>query len=369
MLGYIDNFDFREMEPMRYYAHPKSYKGDPKEEARKRVFSGEWMGARKMDGYFSKFVKDEDGNMMLLSRSRGVSGDFANKLNHVPQLQNFFESLPIGTCVLGEIYFPMHEGSSEVTKVMGALTDKAIVRQKDDKLHFYIFDVLAWNGKSLMDSPAKVRMSYMYYIDNIIRDNRYIYASTAKYFWGQELWNMIADTLAAGGEGGVILNENGLYQPGKRSTKISLKIKKELEDTIDCFFTGRYTKPARTYTGKEIKTWEYWLDTKTNEFKKGNFYKEFTKGAQYEPVTKSFFYGMAGSLEIAVYNNDKIHPIGFLSGLTEEIKSNPDTYAGRVIEVSAMQLTDDKMLRHPKFVRFRDDKDKSECQWRQIEEM
>ena len=78
---------------------------------------------------------------------------------------------------------------------------------------------------------------------------------------------------------------------------------------------------------------------------------------------------MAGSLEIAVYNNGKIHPIGFLSGLTEEIKSHPESYAGRVIEVSAMQLTDDKMLRHPKFVRFRDDKDKSECLWRQIEEI
>ena len=68
MFGYIDNYNFKELEPMRYYSHPKSYKGDPKEEAKKRIFSEEWLGARKMDGAFAKFIKDEDGNMMLLSK-------------------------------------------------------------------------------------------------------------------------------------------------------------------------------------------------------------------------------------------------------------------------------------------------------------
>ena len=42
MFGYIDNYNFKEMEVMRYYSHPKSYKGDPKEEAKNENID-EWV--------------------------------------------------------------------------------------------------------------------------------------------------------------------------------------------------------------------------------------------------------------------------------------------------------------------------------------
>lgn len=366
MFGYIDNYNFKEMEAMRYYSHPKSYKGDPKEEAKKRIFSEEWLGARKMDGAFAKFVKDEDGNMMLLSRSRNVNGEFPNKIDHVPHLFNFFNSLPNGTCLLGEIYFPSHEGSNEVTKIMGCITDKAIERQKNDPLHYYIFDVLAFDNISFMPFRAEDRFNYI----NEIK-NKYNYKNIefANYYKGLELWNMIQETLASGGEGGVIIHKDSKYQPGKRSTKVSLKIKKELQDTIDCFFTGRISSPARDYTGKDIENWKYWENIRTGELINAPMFNEYYKGESYEPVTKSYYMGMAGSLEIGVYQNNKIKPIGYLSGLSEEIKMNYDKYKMRVIEVTAMQLTDDKMLRHPKFVRFRDDKQPQDCLWEQIEQL
>ena len=366
MFGYIDNYNFKEMEAMRYYSHPKSYKGDPKEEAKKRIFSEEWLGARKMDGVFAKFIKDEDGNMMLLSRSRNVNGEFPNKIDHVPHLFDFFNSLPNGTCLLGEIYFPSHEGSNEVTKIMGCITDKAIERQKNDPLHYYIFDILAFDNVSFMPFRAEDRFNYI----NEIK-NKYNYKNIefANYYKGLELWNMIQETLASGGEGGVIIHKDSKYQPGKRSTKVSLKIKKELQDTIDCFFTGRISSPARDYTGKDIENWKYWENIRTGKLINAPMFNEYYKGEPYEPVTKSYYMGMAGSLEIGVYQNNKIKPIGYLSGLSEEIKMNYDKYKMRVIEVTAMQLTDDKMLRHPKFIRFRDDKQPQECLWEQIEQL
>ena len=366
MFGYIDNYNFKEMEAMRYYSHPKSYKGDPKEEAKKRIFSEEWLGARKMDGAFAKFIKDEDGNMMLLSRSRNVNGEFPNKIDHVPHLFDFFNSLPNGTCLLGEIYFPSHEGSNEVTKIMGCITDKAIERQKNDPLHYYIFDILAFDNVSFMPFRAEDRFNYI----NEIK-NKYNYKNIefANYYKGLELWNIIQETLASGGEGGVIIHKDSKYQPGKRSTKVSLKIKKELQDTIDCFFTGRISSPARDYTGKDIENWKYWENIRTGKLINAPMFNEYYKGESYEPVTKSYYMGMAGSLEIGVYQNNKIKPIGYLSGLSEEIKMNYDKYKMRVIEVTAMQLTDDKMLRHPKFVRFRDDKQPQDCLWEQIEQL
>lgn len=364
MEGYIDNYNFKELEAMKYYS-PKA--GDPKapDEARSRIFSGEWIGARKMDGYFSKFVKDEDGNMFLLSRSRGVDGTFGEKYDKVPHLHSFFESLPNGSCILGELYFPTHEGSNEVTKVLGSLTPKAIARQKDDPIHLYIFDILAFGGTSLMSCPIIERVTSLYRMSEDYNDT---YIEYAYYEEGEELWNTLQDILASGGEGIVITNKNALYTPGARSKKATLKIKKELSDTIDCFFTGRAAAPTREYNGNSIETWQYWINNLTDErLPEGNhYYEAFHEGNPYMAVTKPYYYHWAGSLEIGVLDGDNVHSLGYISGLPDEIKANYKDHIHDVVEVGAMQWTDDRLLRHGRIVSYRDDKNWTECLISQI---
>ena len=133
----IDNVNFYELETQKYWSFPKSYKKDSKAETKNMIFSGDYIGARKMDGAFYKFIKDEDGNMGLFGRSKSVTGVYLNKINWVPQLQSFFDALPNGTCLLGEIYFPDKEGSSNVTTIMGCLEEKARERQHKNGYLYY----------------------------------------------------------------------------------------------------------------------------------------------------------------------------------------------------------------------------------------
>ena len=365
----IDGIDFQNVEAEKYWSFPKSFKGDPKEETRNMIFSGNYMGARKMDGAYYRFIKDMDGNMRLQGRSKSVSGEYLDKLDHVPHLLPYFESLPNGTCLLGEIYFPNNEGSSNVTTIMGCLAPKAIERQqKGDKLHYYIFDVWAYDGTSYMNKTIEDRIYelneiYNNWADdgNHERPNAITQIDFATYYEGEALWEQLQKILAAGGEGIVMTKKGTVPSPGKRTARKTLKVKKELSENIDCFFTGRGTKPTRLYSGKEIQTWKYWENMRTGNKVEGEFYKDYAAGALYEPVTKPYFYGWAGSLEIAVLKHGMVYPIGFLSGLTDEIKADPSAQRMKCIEVTAMEILPTGGIRHAKLERFRPDLAPIDC--------
>lgn len=381
MYGYIDGFDFGEMEAMKYYAPASSWSDQKKKDhAHSCIFSGDWLGAEKKDGYFAKLIKDEDGNIILYSRSRGVNGKFADKHEWVPHLNPFFGALPNGTCLLGELYFPSKPGSRNVTTIMGCLKEKAIERQtKGERLHLYVFDCLAWGGTSWLTQRAADRFAWV----SAFAHDDFPYASWAKYKSGKELWAMLQETLARGDEGVVITHKDGKYEPGKRPSKTTLKIKKELKQTIDCFFTGVGSAPTKEYTGKEIETWTYWENLRTGEKINGECFRDYMEGAAITPITKSYFHGWCGSLEIGVlrhkvgskckingivYEDTDVFPIGWLSGLTEEMKANPEKYAFQPIEVTAMEWDGfNHTLRHGKMVGWRKDLNIKDCTLEKID--
>lgn len=361
----IDGINFKELDCERYWTFPKSFKGDPKEETRNMIFSGNYIGARKMDGAYYRFIKDMNGNMRLQGRSRSVSGEYLDKLDHVPQLMNFFNWLPNGTCLIGEIYFPNNEGSSNVTKIMGCLTDKAIDRQeKGDKLFYYVFDVYAYDGRSYLQASIENRVELMRGLSlTWMASNEITFTIFAQYYEGKELWTQLQTILANGGEGIVMTKKGTVPSPGKRTARKTLKVKKELQDNIDCFFTGNASMPTRLYSGKEIETWKYWEDLRTGDKLEGELYKDYKNGAVIEPVTKPYFHGWAGSLEIGVLKNGVIVPIGFLSGLNDEIKANYKDYANQCIEVAAMEVLPTGGIRHGKMMKFRPDLNVEDCTW------
>lgn len=363
--------NFHELPVQKYWNFPASFKGDKAAETKNMIFSGEYVGSRKMDGAFYKFWKDENGNMELLGRSKSVNGDYLNKIGHVPHLHEFFESIPNGTCLIGELYFPEKEGSSNVTTIMGCLEQKARDRQeKGMKLHYYVFDVLALNNHSFLKKNIEDRIEILQLLsenrgEEVASNGLDEYVEFANYYEGRELWNELQEVLAKGGEGVVITKKGTCYQPGKRPARQTLKVKKELQETIDVVVLGA-NAPTRVYTGKEIENWRLWENLQTNEKIEGLFYKDYSDGAPIEPVTKNYWHNWAGSLIIGVRKNDKLVPIGSLSGMTEEVLENWQNYKGAVAEITAMEVLETGGLRHPRFVKWRPDLRASDTDWNRI---
>ena len=91
-------------------------------------------------------------------------------------------------------------------------------------------------------------------------------------------------------------------------------------------------------------------------------------GAPIIPVTKNWYNGWAGSLKIGVYRDGKVVQIGNLSGMKDEVLMNWKNYIGKVAEIVAMEImdTEQKGLRHTRFLNWRPDKDPKDCQYEDI---
>ena len=364
----INNINFHELENQKYWSFPSSTKENIKNKVKEYILSGAYIGSRKMDGALYKFIKNDDGTMELLGRNKSVNGDYLNKIDWVPHLHNFFNALPNGTCILGELYFPNNEGSSNVTKIIGCLKDKAIKRQNDgDKLHYYIFDILAYDGEILYTQPIEDRILYLYNVNLIANALPAIEIDVANYYEGESLWDKLQKILYTGGEGIVITKKGTCYQPGKRPARQTIKVKKEIQDTLDVIIIGA-KKPTRNYNGNNLSSWKYWENIITDEKINKELYEEYSNGAPVEPVTKAYFYDYPTSFEIGVYKGENLVRIGSVSGIQEIILKNWKQYIGKVCEISCMEIMNEtKGLRHPKFIQIREDKDKKDTtKWEDI---
>jgi len=373
MKGYVNGIDWVNAEPMKYWSFTA---GTPEEkrrtETRNMIFSGDYYGALKVDGYYERLIKDEDGNCFMVARSKNVKGEATEKLAWVPQIHDFMESLPNGTVFLSECWLPGNEGSQKITSLLGCLKDRCILRQeKDQKLNFYIFDVMCYNGEDYTKTPFLERIEMLHAISHALQPHDYV--QYAQYYHGEELWDKLQSALADGREGMVIMKKDAPVYFKRTPARVSLKIKKELKESIDCFFTGRAAAPSKDYNGKEIETWQYWINSMTDErLPLGNHYFDaFMNGKPYIPVTKPYYNGWAGSLEIAVLKDGEEYPIGYISGLPDEVKKNYKTMRYQVVEIGAMQLTEDGRLRHGKILSFRSPEDKiwSDCTYDQIKNL
>ena len=370
----IDGIDFYQLEAMKYFSPSTSWSPEKKKEnAMQKIFSGDWYGAQKRDGIFVMVGKNLDNEIFLRPRAKNTKGEFVNKVDWVPQIHRYLNELEPGTVLLGELYLPRDEQAKSTSSIMNSLQPRAVKKQakEEDKLILYIFDILALEGENWLNKRAEDRFEEL----NVLwRAYPGQYVEYAEYFNGQELWNLLQKLLLEGYEGVVITHKDAPYQPGKRSNKVSLKVKRELQDTIDCVIIGA-NAPTKLSGTKEPENWEWWFNETTNEkilaseyfaTNHESIYKFYINGGPVVPVTKGWFYGWAGSLKLGLYDGDKLIHVGDLSGIDESIKANWKDYVNTVVEISCMEIHDTGGLRHPRALNFMRDKNPKDCIVEQI---
>ena len=187
-----------------------------------------------------------------------------------------------------------------------------MIEKKNGFLHFYIFDILAYNNKALLNTIFEKRIKLL---NSLPRSLNYI--EYAEYKKGKELWELYCKTIADGGEGVVIQKDSSIYLQGKRRAKESLKLKKELSDT--------------------------------------------------------YYHGWASAVSFSVMKDGKPKHIAWISGITDELKNeivnNPEKWKGKVAELTAMMtecIDGEYSLRHGRIETRRNDKRPEDCDYSQI---
>jgi ATP-dependent DNA ligase len=200
-----------------------------------------------------------------------------------------------------------------------------------------------------------------------------------------------------GGEGIMLKDKNGTYRHarGREYTKWKKFI------TRECIVMG-FSEPTKEYQGKfPNDSWEYWVtlndnvcttDYKNRSAKELLQEKDIKTGKQlFIPVNKFYYNDWVGNMRFGVIvtpeevtawekiNKTKavteeiygnlVLEVGECAGYDEELREqmsiNSINYVGTVVEILANEIFKKTgKLRHPRFLRFRNDKAPEQCIWR-----
>lgn len=335
--------------------------------------NGEYMAQIKKDGSFYMYNRTAEGKSYLFGRTKSRQTQLlTEKSANVPHIINILDNIfnDKSCVVIGEIYYP-NKTSKDVTSIMGCLPKKAIARQEENPIHFYIYDIIMYDDVDLTKKGALKRWLFLKeIIDNYNGEIPYYLELADTYITNLE--ELTINALKNGEEGVVLKKINGEYYPGLRPAWETIKVKQYM--TIDVICTG-FCEPTVMYDGKEMENWEYWMNPDLQElYPIGKYYNNYIQEGEYMfymPVTKPYYYNWKTAIKIGAYDeNGNIIDLGTVSsGLTdflrEDFTNNPNKYLNKVVEIGGMNL-EDNAIRHGRLIRFRDDKNIEDCKYEEI---
>lgn len=336
----------RELEPERYWSMPSSYSREKRElEIQHMIDSGMYSFQLKTDGNYSAFICDFDNDKRIISR--GIS-TVTKTYGRIEDRLFFFDAVAAAfngpTRIMGEVYYdngidrnvgsvlrasPVKSKSiqDEEFYTEASKTTKFSAKDRRDiennefrnqKLKWRIFDVWYYDGQDLMKTPWIERQKYVQAAAE--RINHPLVSYVHFYPMDDTFYNKLNMIFSAGGEGVVCYKNSGLPEPGKRTAHKTMKVKRELENLIDCLITG-IEPAAEDYSGKDIGTWTYWRDTRTGEKLVGQLFGEYQAGRTIKPISRGAYMDWPGAIYVSVYdNNHQLQQLCKVAGLTDDFK-------------------------------------------------
>lgn len=314
--------NYFESQPMKYYSASASMSPIEKRiKLESMIESGDYIWSRKYDGNWSRAVITKERAAL---QTRGISvktktyGEIQDKVFFWDDIVNAF---PDGdTVILAEVYLPGGI-DKDCGSILRCLKDKALARQKDNKLEWRIFDILAIDGVDMFNTPVEERVSYIPEV--VKRINNPLVKGIDYHEMDDNFFDDLAAIFADGGEGCVCYKKDAIYIPGKRGPHAwdSLKVKQEVSSDIDCFILDA-VPCEKNYNGGDIGNWQFWENTRTGEKLVGDYFGDYQGGVPVIPISKNYYYNWPASITVGVYDNKgNIVELCKVAGLTEEFKT------------------------------------------------
>ena len=286
----------------------------------------DWLYEIKWDGYRA-IAEISNNNIELYSRNGN------NFVDHYPALVNSLKIIKHDAVLDGEIVVLNEEGFPDFQKI----------QHYEDNTNFplvyYVFDLLSLDGHSLYEQPLIERKKLLKQLigkNPMIRFSDHVLANGIDFFNASEQKNL---------EGIIAKKSDSHYYPGKRTNEW-LKIKNH--KTADVLIAG-YTKPtgSRKHFGslalavKDGRSFKHvgHAGTGFNDAKLGSLYKLLQDYKQKESPFNEPVQTVAGATWVK--------PV-------------------LVCEVKFTEWTKDEKLRHPVFLRLRNDKTSKEIEMKNV---
>lgn len=157
----------------------------------------EWSFEIKLDGFRLEAVKRK-GETTLFSRR----GNILNR--KFPYIAAALEGQPDDTILDGEVVALDEHGRSDFNLLQN-------FRSAESKIHYYVFDILAWKGRDVSTLPLAERRKIL---DEALKRNDHISTSPAEAGSSAKILTFVKQH---GLEGVVAKRLDSLYEAGKRS--------------------------------------------------------------------------------------------------------------------------------------------------------
>lgn len=309
------------------------------EELNKLLRNNNYVAQRKIDGVRGILHIMEDGSMRFTTRGASIDDpstpiEITHRLEHLqlrcPTLRDSIFD--------GEFYCPKYTSA----EVSGMINYRSTV-DVDPEITLYIFDILKIRNISLIDTSFMSRMAILSKVQPTLEKRGFVIVPFVEGYYEKN--KLFHQELEAGREGIVLKNTTVKYRLGRSS-----------QDN---------NKPSNTwYKAKKKDT----LDVRIigSKFPE-QYYTDPTTGKIDETrVTKPWEMGWFGSLVFEFIDRKGKRYIGACSGMTDDMKQLLSDghhkvrreYLKRWMEVEYMEKTSDGNLRHPRFIRIREEIEK-----------